>query len=161
MPSPWAAWSLRRRLMLIAAGAMAIALLVGGVAMYWAAQIEDDQMRDARLEQVGSTILSFVEDELDSAGVAPTAVHKTRPASALLYRYQVWTSNGNLVLRSHEAPSDRSFIELTRLGFGTVNLNGEEYRTFALPSRDGHFVIQVAESLDEQIEQLAVVTGYS
>lgn len=163
MPRAWTTWSLRRRLILIGAFAMAMALLVGGLAMYSAAEIEDKQMRDARLEQVGSTILAFVEDEIaeESKGNSfPTAVHKTRPTAALLYRYQVWTSEGALVLRSHEAPSDRSFVDLRRLGYDTARMDGEDYRTFALPSRDGHFVIQVAESVDEQVRQLATVTRY-
>ena len=163
--SSWGSWSLRRRLTLIFAGALSTALVVGGVAVYWAAQIEDDQMRDARLEQVGSTILSLVDDELVSASASSgtdkvqALEHKTRPTAALLYRYQVWTTNGALLLRSHEAPANRSFVELTRLGFTTVTFGGEEYRTFTLPSRDGRFVIQVAECLDEQVGQLAVAAG--
>ncbi|MEO8310614.1 MAG: ATP-binding protein [Caldimonas sp.] len=139
-----------------------MSLLVGGLAMYWAAEIEDNQMRDARLEQVGSTILSFIDDELGGMGTnySPTGVHKTRPTASMLYRYQVWTSTGTLVLRSHEAPSDRSFMELTRFGYGTTKLGTEEYRTFGLPSRDGHFIVQVAECVDERVRQLAIVTGY-
>ncbi len=155
-------WSLRRRVILIAVFAMTMALLVGGLAMYWAAEIEDNQMRDARLEQVGSTILSFVEEELGNIDkdFRPTAVHKTRPTASMLYRYQVWTSTGTLILRSHEAPSNRSFMELTRFGYGMTKLGVEEYRIFALPSRDGHFIVQVAECVDERVRQLAIVTGY-
>lgn len=162
MRRTWASWSLRRRLILIGAFAMAMALFVGGFAMYSAAEIEDKQMRDARLEQMGSTIMAFVEEEIavEGKGSVPPAVHTTRPTAAMLYRYQVWTSSGTLVLRSHEAPSDRSFVDLAHFGFGSARLGAEDYRTFALPSRDGHFVIQVAESVDEQVRQLALVTGY-
>lgn len=139
-----------------------MALAVGGGTMYSAAEIEDNQMRDARLEQIGSTIISFIEDELGDGGsdYKSTAVHKTRPTSSMLYRYQVWTPKGTLVLRSYEAPADRSFMALTSFGFGMTKLNGEAYRTFALPSRDGQFVVQIAECIDEQIRQLAVVTAY-
>lgn len=163
MPKSWAAWSLRRRLILIATLAMAMALVVGGLAMYSAAEIQDKQMLDARLEQLGSTILSFVEDELaqDSPEKAASAVLlKTRPASAMLYRYQVWTAEGTLVLRSHEAPPDRPWVDLTRFGYGTARQGGEEYRTFSVPSRDGRFVVQVAENIHERDEQLTTVTTY-
>jgi signal transduction histidine kinase len=161
MPRAWAEWSLRRRLALIATFAMVMALVVGGLAMYSAAKIQENQMLDARLEQLGSTILSFVDDELphERAAVAEPAI-KTRPSATTLYRYQVWTREGDLVLRSHEAPADRSWVDLGQLGFSTVSLGGEELRTLALPSRDGRFVIQVAESVDERIKQLGFITAY-
>lgn len=159
----WATWSLRHRLVLIAGCAMGLTLLVGWLGTYCAAEIEETQMRDARLEQVGSTILAFVEDELalETNGIAPPAQLKTRPVPANLYRYQVWTSGGALVLRSHEAPSVGSFARLGQLGFSNVTLHGDDYRTFALPSRDGHYVVQVAERLSEQVSQLTTVAGYS
>ncbi len=57
-------WSLRARLLLIAVFALFASLLFGGLAMYWAASIEENQMLDARLEHLGATVLSFVEEEL-------------------------------------------------------------------------------------------------
>src|SRR6516165_4773992 len=100
MPKSWTAWSLRRRLVLIGGFAMLTTLLVGGFSMYWAASIEDDQMLDARLEQLGSTILSFIEHDLTEPRELQEVQHlplATRPAAALLYRYQVWTSAGMLL----------------------------------------------------------------
>jgi two-component system OmpR family sensor kinase/two-component system sensor histidine kinase QseC len=162
MPKSWTAWSLRRRLVLIGGFAMLTTLLVGGFSMYWAASIEDDQMLDARLEQLGSTILSFIEHDLTEPRELQEVQHlplATRPAAALLYRYQVWTSAG-MLLRTFEAPADRSFVPLERFGFSKASINGETYRTFSLPSRDGRYVIQVAECIDERIGQIATVTGY-
>jgi two-component system OmpR family sensor kinase/two-component system sensor histidine kinase QseC len=158
MRKPWASWTLRHRLILIASFVMVAALLVGGMAMYSAAEIEDRQMLDARLEQLGATILAFAESGEVSGANGGNAV-ATRPTSALLYRYQIWTPRGRLILRSHEAP-DRPMADLNRFGFATVQLEGEEYRTFSLPTRDGLFVIQVAECLSERQGQLALVTMY-
>jgi signal transduction histidine kinase len=163
MRKPWATWSLGRRLVFIATFAMVMALVVGGFAMYWAAGIEDDQMLDARLEQLGSTVLSFVENGLTENGrpdIAKGVRLKTRPTAALLYRYQVWSSDGVLLLHSHEAPIDRPLMDLARFGFDRVRVAGENYRTFALPSRDRRMVVQVAECIEERIDQVAVVTGY-
>jgi signal transduction histidine kinase len=84
---------------------------------------------------------------------------KTRPASAMLYRYQVWNAEGALVLRSHEAPNDRPMTELTQFGFGNARLGGEDFRIYSLPSRDGRMVVQVAECIDERVEQVGVVTA--
>jgi two-component system OmpR family sensor kinase/two-component system sensor histidine kinase QseC len=148
--------------MLIGGFAMLTTLLVGGLSMYWAASIEDDQMLDARLEQLGSTILSFVENGLTEPGELREAQHgalATRPAAALLYRYQVWTTAG-MLLRSFEAPSERSFVPLDQFGFSKTSIKGDTYRTFSLPSRDGRYVVQVAECIDERIGQIATTTGY-
>jgi signal transduction histidine kinase len=156
-------WSLRFRLLLIALCALFASLLFGGVVMYWAASVQEDQMLDARLELLGATVLSFVEEELgvlDKADPAPTLALKTRPTAALLYRYQVWSLGGALLLRSHEAPADRPLMPLTRLGFDRVQIDGEEYRTFSLPTRNKAYVIQVAENTGERWTQTALVTFY-
>jgi signal transduction histidine kinase len=155
-----ATWSLRRRLAAIATFALATAVVAGGAAMYSAAAVQESQMLDAHLEQLGSAILSIVDDEFaDDPG---TVIHtlKTRPTTAMLYRYQVWTSDGRLVVRSHEAPPDRPWADLKTYGFSRYVSAGEEYRTFAAPSRDGRFVVQIAESVDGRLLQLAKVTSY-
>lgn len=160
-------WSLRRRLLWIASTAMAASMLLGGVAMYSVASIEGDQMMDASLEHLGATVLAFVEEEIEEElHEVTTGVHTmplnltTRPSVALLYRFQVWTRHGTLLMRSHEAPADRPLMHLTHFGFDTVRIGGEEYRTFALPSRNREFVIQVAENIDERWTQTARLTAY-
>jgi len=155
------AWSLRRRLVLISASGIMLALAFGGLAMYWAASIEDRQIVDARLEQLGATVLSLVENGLvEQSGGAPAVMPlKTRPAAAMLYRFQVWSKDGVLLLRSHEAPADRPILDLHHLGFETVRIGGEDYRAFALPTKDGG-VVQMAECLNEASIQVVTVTAY-
>lgn len=142
---------------------MLTALIVGGLAMYSAAEIQDRQILDARLEMFGSTILALVEDHVQGAPKDLPASRyslRSRPAGALLYRYQVWSVDGTLLLRSHEAPALQPLIEPSHFGFRTVRMDGEEYRAFALSSRDGRLVVQVAEGLDESVKQLGVLTLY-
>ncbi len=157
-------WSLNRRMVLIASFAMTMALISGGIAMYWAAEVEEHQMLDARLEQLGSTVLSFVENGLSIDAVrtkVDASGHvKTRPSSALLYRYQVWTSDGRMLLRSHEAPASMPMAPLAAFGFDTVKISGEEYRTFSLPSENGAVVVQVAECIEERVAQHLQLTSY-
>jgi signal transduction histidine kinase len=156
-------WSLWRRLGLIAFLAMLASIAFGGLAMYWAATIEEDQMLDARLETLGATVLSFVEEELnetDPEGALKYHNLKTRPTAALLYRYQVWSRDGALLLRSHEAPADAPLMPLSRLGFATVHYMGEQYRSFGLPTKDRRFVIQVAENIEERWTQTSLITMY-
>ena len=156
-------WSLRGRLLFIAIFALIASLLFGGLAMYWAASIEENQMLDAQLEHLGATVLSFVEEELSAHDAADPSRHlelKTRPTAALLYRYQVWSRTGALLLRSHEAPADLPLMPLTRFGFDTLQIKGEEYRTFSLPTRNKEYVIQVAENIGERWAQTALITFY-
>src|SRR4051812_5937645 len=57
-------WSLRARLVLIAMVTLVASLVIGGVAMYWAATVEENQMLDARLEHLGAIVLSLAEGDL-------------------------------------------------------------------------------------------------
>ncbi|MEQ1807288.1 MAG: sensor histidine kinase N-terminal domain-containing protein, partial [Burkholderiaceae bacterium] len=161
MPDRTSTWSLRARLSLIATLALFASLLFGGLAMYWAASIEEDQIHDARLEHLGATVLAFIEEELEGLdSAAPRPALKTRPTAALLYRYQVWSKSGGLLLRSYEAPADRPMLDLSLRGFHTVHIDGEEYRTFAAPTRNKEYVIQVAENVSERWAQTALITFY-
>lgn len=156
-------WSLGRRLTLIATFAMVSSLAFGGLAIYWAASLEEDQMLDARLEHLGSTVLAFVEEELDEpdpSGAMKYHNVKTRPTAALLYRYQVWSRDGSLLLRSYEASSQAPLMSLGKLGYDTVHYQGDEYRAFALPTKDQKYVIQVAENIDERWSQNGLMTAY-
>lgn len=156
-------WSLRWRMALIAAFAMFASLSFGGAAIYWAASIQENQMLDSRLEHLAATALSFVEEELnekDPAGAMKYHNLKTRPTAALLYRYQVWSRDGALLMRTHEAASDAPLMPLSQLGFDTVQLRGELYRAFSLPTKDKKFVIQVAENIDERWSQTGLMTAY-
>jgi signal transduction histidine kinase len=156
-------WSLRWRMALIAAFAMLASLSFGGAAIYWAASIQENQMLDSRLEHLAATVLSFVEEELneeDPTGAMKYHNLKTRPTAALLYRYQVWSRDGALLMRTHEAASDAPLMSLSRLGFDTVQLKGEEYRAFSLPTKDKKFVIQVAENIEERWSQTGLMTAY-
>ena len=167
MPDRASDWSLRGRLVWIAGFALVTSLAFGGLAMYWAATIQDNQMLDARLEHLGATLLLLVEEELEEEqaelgpdGIAASLHLKTRPTAALLYRYQVWTSQGALLLRSHEAPQNQPLIPLDRFGFHTVRIAGDEYRVYSLPSKNRDFVIQVAENMEEKWGQVGLITGY-
>lgn len=167
MPERLSEWSLRGRLLWIAAIALLASLAFGGLAMYWAASIEEDQMMDARLEHLGATVLAFVEEEIEEEleeireGKHTMPLNlKTRPSVALLYRFQVWTRHGSLLMRSHEAPSDQPLMPLTKFGFDTLRLQGEQYRTFAVPTNNREFVVQVAENIEERWAQTASATLY-
>jgi signal transduction histidine kinase len=161
------AWSLRARMLWIALAALLASLASGGLAMYWAASFEEDQAMDARLEHLGATVLAFVEEEIEeeideiARGLHPMPLNlKTRPSVSLLYRFQVWTRHGSLLIRNHEAPENRPLMPLDRLGYFDVRIAGERHRAFALPTSNGEFVVQVAENVEERWTQTATITLY-
>lgn len=156
-------WSLLTRLAWISTAAVVASMILGGLAMFWAASFENDQMIDARLEQFGATLQALVEESGseprgDSRGGKPLL--KTRPTATLLYRYQVWGRDGTLKWRSHEAPSLQPMANLARFGYGSNTIDGDQYRVFSLPTRNGDYVIQVAENLNEAWSQVAWTSSY-
>jgi signal transduction histidine kinase len=156
-------WSLLTRLVWIAAGAAVASLIFGGLAMYRAISIENDHMLDARLEQFGATLQALVDEtEIDGrrGALIGQPQIRTRPTAALLYRYQVWSRHGRLLMRSHEAPAERPMVRLGQLGYSAAQIDGEAYRVFSLPSRSGEYVIQVAENLEEAWIEIGLTTAY-
>jgi signal transduction histidine kinase len=157
-------WSLLVRLAWIAMTAVLVSLVFGGFAMFWAASIQNEQMLDARLEQFGATLQALVDESLTQHGsdpaVAPAGL-KTRPAAALLYRYQVWSRDGaHQLIRSHEAPATLPLADIAQLGYSTRRIEGEDYRVFSLPTHDGTHVVQVAENINEAWTQVGLTTVY-
>lgn len=151
----------------IAVAALLASLAGGGWAMYWAASFQEDQAMDARLEHLGAVVLAFVEEEIEeeideiARGIHPMPLNLTaRPSVSLLYRLQVWTRHGNLLMRNHEAPADRPLMPLQRLGYSDIRIAGEAYRAFALPTRNAEYVVQVAENVEERWTKKVASTLY-
>jgi signal transduction histidine kinase len=158
-----ATWSLRQRLALVAIFVLVASIAFGGAALYWAASVETDQILDSRLEQFGATVLSFAEQGLDPAAADAGGLLqplKTRPSAALLYRYQIWSRDGSLLMRSHEAPESVPLAATSQLGFSTVSVDGEEYRVFALPSKNRALIVQVSENISERWLDIGRLTAY-
>ncbi|MFT3954417.1 MAG: ATP-binding protein [Piscinibacter sp.] len=156
-------WSLRTRLLLIAALASLATLLAGGAAMYWAAAREDDRLLDSRLEDLARTVLSFSEHEItEIIGEGRTELMHTETAATLgsRYRYQIWTRHGHILLHSYKASPTQPMAPLRQLGFSTVPIDGEDYRVFAMEGNGGEMVIQVAECLDERESAIGIVSLY-
>jgi signal transduction histidine kinase len=158
-----ATWSFRQRVALITGFVVVASIAFGGAALYWAASVETDQILDSRLEQFGATVLSFAEHGLDPAAAEKRGLIqplKTRPSAALLYRYQIWSRDGALVMRSHEAPEDTPLANMSQFGFATVSVAGEDYRVFSLPSSDRSLVVQVCENISERWLDIGRLTAY-
>jgi signal transduction histidine kinase len=156
-------WSLRSRLLAIAALASLATLLAGGGAVYWAAQREDAHLLDSRLEDLARTVLSFSEHEItEILGEGRTELMHTETAATLgsRYRYQIWTRHGSILLHSYKASPTVPMLPLRQSGFDTVPIDGEQFRVFSMEGNGGEMVIQVAESLDERESAVGIVSLY-
>lgn len=148
-------WSIRRRMLAIALGVALLAWLVGGLVTTLAARQGDERRRDAHLVQLAEAVITFTEHELAEIaldlrdGVFDAGVHvEPRGAFDPRYRYQVWRADGDLLLRSAEAPADRPLAGHRRPGFCESLVDGRPSRCFVQRSQSGAVEIQVAEVAD-------------
>jgi signal transduction histidine kinase len=156
-------WSLRTRLLTIAALACLATLIAGGGAMFWAAEKEDEHALDARLQDLARTVLSFSEHEITEIigeGRSDMVHIETAATMGTRYRYQMWTHHGTLLLRSYKASATEPMLPLKQLGFATKNLDNEEFRVYSMEGNTGEMIVQVAECLDERGAVFATVSLY-
>ena len=156
-------WSLRTRLLLIAALASLATLLAGSAAIFWAAEKEDQRLLDSRLEDLARTVLSFSEHEItEILGEGRTEMMHTETAATLgsRYRYQIWTRHGTLLLHSYLGSKIAPMQPLGRRASRRSASRGEEFRVFAMEGNGGEMVIQVARMPGRAQSAIGAVSLY-
>jgi signal transduction histidine kinase len=147
-------WSLRRRLVVIAALSCLLAWVTGGAATYFIVKRMDGQLFDARLRDITQTLMVFADHEISEIAAQKGAFPSYIDTEGTLqgrYRYQVWAQDGRLVLSSHNAPVDRPLMPLDVTGLATVLTSTETLRVIGIESNNLHYRIQAAESLDQRL----------
>jgi len=147
-------WSLQRRLLCTALASCLAAWLAGGVVTYLAAQREDSLLFDARLNDLAQTLLVFADHELREVEAAGgTASHtETEGTAHGRYRYQIWSSDGRLLLSSANAPRNQPLMPLNLTGWADQTVQGLAMRVVDRSGPGGRYRIQVAEPLGERLE---------
>lgn len=155
-------WSLRQRLLTLAAVGSILAWITGGVAVFWAADENSTRLFDERLRDVGRMVLQFASHEIDEVRTrgAGTVQEDTALTLGSRYQYQIWSPTGELLLQSYNAPADHPIAPLSQTGFGTALADGKPQRTFAARTADGQMVIQVAEFTASRNAFHASMGGY-
>lgn len=155
-------WSLRGRLLAAAGVSCALAWLAGGVATWYATQREDSLLFDARLADLSQTLILFADHELRELRMegGKTPLHIDTEASAQgRYRYQIWSSDGRLMLSSAHAPLDRPLMPLAERGWATRRIGSETFRVLSMTGPGGLHVIQAAEPVSERLQWTDLVNG--
>lgn len=157
------AWSIRGRMLAIALGVAMLAWLVGGIATFLAEQHADAQLRDARLVHLAKTLAAFTAHELAEIGAASPqggpqdAVHVERGAIDGRYLFQIWSRGGALLLRSHDAPTDRPLVPSRRPGLSDGTVGADRVRAYLTPGDGGAIEIQVVERLETRSAMAATL----
>ncbi|MFO1285260.1 MAG: hypothetical protein U1F49_01145 [Rubrivivax sp.] len=84
--------------------------------------------------------------------MAPSPASCTETAATLpsRYSYQIWSAQGQLLLRSVQAPV-RRLAPPGFTGFRTIRFDGRELDVFALNSKSGDMTVIVADGEDEGV----------
>ncbi len=155
-------WSLRGRLLAIAAAAGVMAWLAGGAAIYSIVQRQHAELFDARLADIARTLMAFADHEIDEVrsegGSVPTHFEPEGDTGAR-YRYQIWTREGELLLSSWNAPVDLPMMPLAQPGLATREVRGEPMRVVNLPAPSGRLLILAAEPLAQRLDAGDVFGG--
>ncbi|MBX9611502.1 MAG: hypothetical protein K2X51_07750 [Burkholderiales bacterium] len=162
MPELASLWSLQTRVRMISAVAMCTGLVFGGIGMYRAAAVEDDQITDERVERLAVKILASVQEDLarhSAAGVSPDLLPRVERQESGLHKYQVWLHNGSHLFRSHNASELHPLMPIGSTGYDQIKIDGQDYCAFAAATPDGEIVVQVAEQTPERLVQIGLLSA--
>jgi signal transduction histidine kinase len=142
---------LRRRVALIY-GLSALAVLVAVLAAIHAEEnAEYREHMDVRLHQVARTLLSVAETDPDIHARPPLAAPEQRTLNPTVLKglhWQIWSSEGVLLLSNHASSARRPIVPLTASGAFSVDVEGAAFRAVSMQSQDKSFIVQVEERDD-------------
>ena len=149
--------SLRTRLLLMISAATFLVWGVAGIASYYQALHETDELMDGQLAQAaklllaqarrdgylngGTTHSASTGEDLSEALEKPGSHRYEQPL-----RFQVWNGQGRLLLRSDDAPATLLHGPSGKADSAYTDIwhADESWRLFSLRSSDRHFLVQVA-----------------
>lgn len=159
--APGRRWSLRNRLMTLAAAGTLIAWLMGATVVYFVAAKEGHALSDEALRRIGAVVMSFAEHEIDEIRAeGRDIVHvETELTLGSRYMYQIVSSAGELLLLSYEAPR-KPLAPLDQVGLVDRAIDGSMMRTEVLWNADRTKAAIVAERLDRRSAFVGALRGY-
>jgi two-component system sensor histidine kinase QseC len=140
MASGRAPTSIKRRLLVLLLGTVAVVWLATAAYSYWDARHEIDELLDAHLAQSAGLLVAQAGHELEEIDVehAPQ-LHRFERRVA----FQIWERGRTLRLHSANAPSDR--LSPRDEGFSDAIVGDRRWRVFSSWDPKRKFLIQVGE----------------
>jgi len=145
-------WSLQSLLVAVAVLVTLIAWVAGGALVWRVAEEHANQFHDGQLRHMAHMLLGLSGHELieigDATPMAARIANGQADGKETLgddYRYQLWKSEGRLLLTNFGLPSAAAMATLGREGYSWLNMDGERWRVYSLIDADLAQELQVAE----------------
>jgi len=144
-------YSMRRQLLVLLLGAVAVIWIGVAVASYVDARHEIDELLDAHLAQASTLLIAQAGHDLDEIDehVPETRRYARRVA------FQFWEGGTRLRLRSSNAPHDR--LSTHDEGFSDVRIDGQRWRVFSGWDSRHRYLVQVGERLGARDQIVAAM----
>jgi signal transduction histidine kinase len=135
--------------------AIATTLLAWSIGMAMSAATADREasdLHDHELKQIAVLLMGLSAHEL--AEIGPDATVSDRIKNGRLdneealhddYRYQVWSAHGRLLMANFWPASPTAMAPFGGAGYSWLEMDGESWRLYTMPSADGQLNFQVAE----------------
>jgi two-component system sensor histidine kinase QseC len=131
--------SMRRQLLVLLLGAVAIVWIATAVVSYFDARHELDELLDAHLAQSASLLIAQAGHDLEEIDEHAEDVHRYARRVA----FQFWRHGKSLELHSKNAPDVR--LSAREEGFSDVRVDGRRWRVFSAWDRERRYLVQVGE----------------
>jgi two-component system sensor histidine kinase QseC len=153
MASARARRSIRRQLLLVLLGSVALTWVATTVVSYLDARHELDELLDAHLAQSASLLVAQIGRESEEIDVehAPQLHRYGRRVT-----FQFWQNGTVLRLHSANAPNTRMSPQID--GFSDAEIEGKSWRVFSGWDAERHYMVQVGErreARDEIVTKIA------
>ena len=144
--------SMRRELLLILLGSVALVWIVTAVVSYFDTRHELDELLDAHLAQSASLLIAQAGHDLEEIEEHAPSVHRYARRVA----FQFWEGGTLLRLHSSNAPALR--LSPRDEGFSDARIDGQRWRVFSGWDRKHRYLVQVGERVggrDEIVRSIA------
>ena len=151
--------SIRRRLFWLLLPVTLVVWLVTALNIYSDTHKEIRELTDAQLAETARALLNLLSHEYyeernflhkaENDPVLPDSQKVPQRLAATLHQYeqnlifQMWVEDGDLVLRSEQAPDIR--LSSRQNGFSDEHFSGHDWRVFSLSDPEHKMLVQVAE----------------
>lgn len=145
-------WSMQTQLVAIALAITFLAWFAGVTVMAHMSQLEAEKLHDHELKEVATLLLSLSGHEIEEIGantpIEARIINGRADSQEALgddYRYQVWASDGRLLLTNFGTSSTGPMARLGQTGYSWLQMDGEPWRVYSLHSSERKQEIEVAE----------------
>ncbi len=159
--TPSRGWSLRNRLLALAAVATVTAWVAGGATVYLVGAEESERLFDEQMEDIGRAVLSFSEHEIEEIRSEGRDIVHVETAQTLgpRYKYQIFSPAGEPLLLSYDAPRT-PLAPLDQTGYVTRDIGGVPMRTCVMWNDARDMAVIVAEPLSARASYIGGMHGY-